>query len=289
MSDCPKRTAELFGKIRSEIKGWNRKRRQRRSKTRNPKIEFAYKFGVLGIMKNEAMNIDEWVSHYLSVGAGKIFLIDNGSTDDTVAKAKIWVAKGVLELVEYTKSHNQPQHYWAAFMEMEIGQKCEWLLVADLDEFWFCPSGETIASCLDDFSGLDVIYANWRMFGSNGLEKHPMSIRHAFTNCAPGLSAHTERKYICRTSVVKGSGTLGIHVVSHACSSRTVSENERFHLNHYPIQSLEFFQIVKMTRGDASSSGSDRVRDMDYFNRYDAPCVGQDNLLANLVASGHIK
>ena len=279
----------MFRKIRSEIKEWNRKRRQRRSKTRNLEIEYAHKFGVLGIMKNEAMNIDEWVSHYLSVGAGKIFLIDNGSTDDTVAKAKVWVAKGVLELVEYPKSHNQTQHYWAAFNEMKVGKKCEWLLVADLDEFWFCPSGETIATCLDGFSGLDVIYANWRMFGSNGLEKHPKSIRLAFTNCAPGLYAHTERKYICRTSVVKSGGTLGIHVVNQACSSRTVSENARFHLNHYAIQSLEFFQKVKMTRGDASGSISDTVRDMDYFYRYDAPCIREDNLLANLVASGHFK
>ena len=279
----------MFGKVISEIKGWNRIRRKRRRVARNPKIEYAHKFGVMGIMKNETMNIDEWVSHYLSVGAGKIFLIDNGSTDDTVTKAKVWVAKGVLELVEYTKSHNQTQHYWAAFVEMEIAQKCEWLLVADLDEFWFCPSGETMAKCLDGFLGLDVIYANWRMFGSNGLEKHPRSIRQAFTNCAPGLSAHTERKYICRTSVVKSGGTLGIHVVSHACSSRTVSENARFHLNHYPIQSLEFFQIVKITRGDASTSLSDNVRDMDYFYRYDALCDGKDNLLANLVASGHIE
>lgn len=276
----------MLDRLRHSVKVWNRERLRIRKERRRTRYEFG--FGVLGLMKNEAMNIDEWITHYLSMGAGKIFLIDNGSNDDTVAKAKVWVAKGLVELVEYPARHKQTKHYWSAFKEMKIGQKCEWLLVADLDEFWFCPSGDTIAKSLDRFEGIDVVYANWRMFGSNGLEKHPTSIRQAFTTCAPDLGSHSNRKYMCRTAVVKGKRTLRIHSVYGAKSSATVSDNATFHLNHYPIQSLEFFQNVKMTRGDVATARSENIRDMAYFRRFDAPCTSRDDLLANFVASGQV-
>ena len=37
---------------------------------------------VVGIFKNEAMGIAEWISHYRWQGAKHIYLIDNNSTDD---------------------------------------------------------------------------------------------------------------------------------------------------------------------------------------------------------------
>ena len=279
----------MLTNLRSRLQAWNRRRVERFRAAREDLAQHEFSLGVLGIMKNEAMNIDEWVQHYVSMGAGKIFLIDNGSTDDTVSKAKKWVAKGVVELVEYPERHRQRQHYWTAFKQLNIGRKCQWLIVADLDEFWFCPSGETIAAQMEDFRDFDVIYGNWRMFGSSGLDKHPASIRQGFILSAPNLAFHTYRKYICRTSVVKNGQTFGIHALNGARSERTVSENERFHLNHYQIQSLEYFQKIKMTRGSATKAANDTVRHMQYFKSCDAPCTIPNHLLADLVACGKIK
>ncbi|MDB5658742.1 MAG: hypothetical protein JWS10_1357 [Cypionkella sp.] len=279
----------MLNTLKSKIQTWNRQRISRHREDRETHSQYDHVLGVLGIMKNEAMNIDEWVQHYVSMGAGKIFLIDNGSTDDTLAKAQIWIDKGVVELVQYPERHYQKKHYWAAFKHFKIAQRCQWLLVADLDEFWFCPCGETIVEQLRDFRAYDVIYANWRNFGNNGVDKHPASIRQAFTLSAPTLYFHTERKYICRTSVVKSRQSLEIHAVTGARSERTVSDNERFNLNHYVVQSLEFFRDVKMTRGNASSHSETSVRNMEYFQRFDAPCTMPNHLLADLVASGKIK
>ena len=41
------------------------------------------------------------------------------------------------------------------------------------------------------------------------------------------------------------------------------------HLNHYAIQSLEWFIRVKATRGDVYAPNWDRIRTEDYFKRYD--------------------
>ena len=40
-------------------------------------------------------------------------------------------------------------------------------------------------------------------------------------------------------------------------------------LNHYPLQSRDFFFNVKAKRGDAGSAGKDNMRNEDYFLEYD--------------------
>lgn len=267
-----------------------RKNRDRLTKRRERRrAKFRGSLAVLAIMKNEAMNIDEWVSHYLQVGADRIVLIDNGSTDDTLAKAQAWVEKGKVDLISRHQRHRQTDHYWEAIRTYILG-KHDWLLIADLDEFWFCPDGTTIPAKLaeDQFLESDVIYANWTMFGSSGLTEHPESIRAKLVHRSPGLSQHKNTKYICRTSILGARANIGIHKVIGGDSSRTVSDNENFCLFHYPIQSLEFFQTVKMARGDASSARSDNVRDMNYFKQYDAPCTVEDRTLANLLEQGRL-
>jgi hypothetical protein len=250
-----------------------------------PAPSYQMKLGVLGIMKNEAMNIDEWVDHYLWMGASKIFLIDNGSTDDTVAKAQDWVTKGAVELVEYHGRHQQTEHYRTAFQHFRIDQRCEWLLIADLDEFWFCPDGSRLDEALDSFASYDVIYCNWAVFGSSGLIDHPPSVREGFVWRRPWLHGHDETKYICRSRVAGRPGALGIHKVWGADSGRTVSDTRRFQLNHYMIQSEAFFRAVKMTRGASDAEKHEFIRDMGYFHRNNRGCDMEDRQLANLVAA----
>lgn len=234
-------------------------------------------------MKNESLNLDEWVEHYLWMGADPICLIDNGSTDDTVAKARVWQARGKVRLVEYPKPHRQRLHYWAAFRKFRLGRDCDWLLVADLDEFWFCPNGDTLQVALADYDGVDVIYAKWSVFGSSGLLAHPSSLREGFTLRRPGLARHA--KYICRTRALTAPSDLHVHKVKGPDTLRTVTDTQRFQLNHYPIQSEAFFRSVKMTRGDASTAANDGMRDMDYFHAQDAGCDATDRKLADLVAA----
>lgn len=273
------------------IRRWNLSRRRRRRdkiSTRYHETDHPAILGVLAIMKNESMNIDEWITHYLQVGAQKIYLIDNGSADDTVKKAKHWVEKGVVELVEWPRQHAQKEHYWDAIKTFKIRETCRWLLIADLDEFWFCPDGTSIPDKLNIFQNIDVIYANWRMFGSSGLVKHPKSIRTAFVACDPKLYNHAETKFIVRTSAIKTLKNVQLHKVDGANSRNTVSDNENFNLFHYRIQSLEYFEKVKMTRGDALSVTPDVARDMQYFYDCDAPCTEINRTMADLVESGRL-
>ena len=60
--------------------------------------------------------------------------------------------------------------------------------------------------------------------------------------------------------------------------SEELLNNSCLHLNHYAIQSWEFFSKIKMTRGDASSSSINHIRDKNYFDAYDNNIVLDDEL-----------
>lgn len=266
-----------------KISIWNRARLQNRNRGNYP-----YSLAVLGIMKNEAMNIDEWVSHYIAVGADKIFLIDNGSTDETIQKAKAWVKTGKVALIELPKPHRQRQHYWTAIKHFQIRKLYRWLLLVDLDEFWFCQDNSSLTQKLAENEDLQLIYANWRMFGSSGLVKHPTSIREACIHQDPNLASHQFRKFMCKTKILRYRSQLKIHSIGGANSRKTVSDNHNFSLNHYPIQSREFFESAKMQRGDVNSLKHSNTRDWAYFDLYDAPCTQENRLLSDLVKSNRL-
>jgi glycosyltransferase involved in cell wall biosynthesis len=240
------------------------------------------KLGVLAIMKNEAMNLREWIEHYLWQGVDKIFLIDNGSTDGGSDLVKQEVEGGSVEIFFRSEPHRQCAHYHSVFVQARIWEKVEWLVMADLDEFWYCP-GSNLPAALEGTGDLDLIYANWRMFGSSGYKAHPASLRRYLVHRQPALGAHSDTKWICRTDAIKDTRQIMLHKVHGIDSSRVVSDNERFHLNHYAIQSLEYFTKVKMRRGDASTPQFDAIRTLEYFDRYDSPAIQVDRTLADML------
>lgn len=237
-------------------------------------------------MKNESLSIDEWVEHYLSVGAKTIFLIDNGSTDDTVAKALDWVKTGRVELVQYPEQQRQVQHYWSAFKHFRIAERFDWLAIADLDEFWFCKSGEPIPNLLERYPDADVLVGNWMQFGSSGHIKQPESLRTGFVMRQSELNRYT--KCIFRTYVPVRAKTIRVHDVRRVRRSRMIVENESLQLNHYAIQSQDFWKNVKLKRGDVFYKKVDMTEMEARFASVDALATVEDRLLHDLVVSGQL-
>ena len=146
------------------------------------------------------------------------------------------------------------------------------------------------------------------------IEAQPPSVNHGFTrrgsfpipldpdqpSRGPGL---IEAKYLTRPQ-----RTLALHI--HGCSllfgsarlpdgSKTyrppfqpVSEEHlgrySLHLNHYQVQSLDFFMQVKATRGDVGSAFLDRLRDRAYFEQWDLNDMS-DTELAELNSCGSVQ
>lgn len=229
---------------------------------------------IVGIFKNEAVNMREWLTHYVEQGIEAIFLVDNGSTDDW--RGELEGFEDVVTVVSSDLQHAQVHlyNYVAAPWLRERG--IELALTVDLDEFAFSVSAErpTLAELAwgifnhSDASLISSVYIPWAVFGSSGFVEQPPTVREDFTmrklDDLAGLG-----KSFARLSKV---GSLGIHVHESATGVRVAwpfTSVLGFRLYHYPIQSKKWYEKTKMTRGDVGTASLDSVRNWDYFSRYD--------------------
>lgn len=238
-------------------------------------------FAVLTIGKNEGMIVDEWIRHYVWQGAERIFYIDNGSTDDTEARLKPWTEKGLVSYHHLPEPNKQKDHYNTVFNQ-HIRGRVTWLLVVDLDEFAYHRSpGKTLRDFVNplDPDRVCSVWMRWKVFGSNGHAKQPPSIRKGFTKKQSELAEPGK-------SIVSVRLTKNITVHDHDHSSGScqhIKEPPELALNHYQIMSREYFERVKMGRGDVLHPQLTNERDWTYFAAHDRNEV-EDNELAELVS-----
>jgi hypothetical protein len=241
-----------------------------------------YYLSILAIMKNEAMNLKIWIDHYIWQGVDHIYIIDNNSDDTSVQIIEDLINNGYpITLYKLYKQHKQAKHYRYVYDKEKLQKKTKWLIVADLDEFFYCNNSK-ISNELKHFEDYDYISSKWRMFGSNNCIKHPKDIRISLTKRVEELNFNT--KYIFQTKNIY-SKSVNIHWLNDGYTNK-IDLSEIFRLNHYPIQSKDFFEKVKMTRGDADAKNN--VRDWNYFKAYNKNTYYKDNDLKNMILNTNI-
>jgi hypothetical protein len=253
------------------------------------------KFAVMGIFKNEAMGIREWVDHYKWQGVDEILLLDNASTDGGADLVKNIEHVTVLSAPDQHAQHanyNKIGFPWLKQHSVDV------LAILDLDEYMFGTDGknlkEHILEIFDTPSPPSQFSVNWTMFGSSGYEKQPASIRKSFTWRKKDL--HVDVKSVmlfknvtdCNSKPTSKLGEVwcGLWLHNSDVSGNTITNPPGIQLNHYAIQSKEFFEKVKMARGAADVT--ENVRDWEYFKRYDWK-EQEDTQLKKLVEASEIK
>lgn len=147
--------------------------------------------GVLGIFKNESLILREWILHYIYHGFDKIYLLNDGSTDDFLPKIKDILIKFEDRI---QLKHVEPIDLGEKYQKRQINlynkyfsnvlKEVYWLGVFDLDEFMWCPYSLDVKKCLSDFEQYEEISIPWSCFGSNGHIAQPPSTVKYFTKKA---------------------------------------------------------------------------------------------------------
>jgi len=252
---------------------------------------------LVSVFKNESHILEEWIQHYIKQGVEHFFLTDNGSTDDYMPILDKYISRGMVSLnIDATKySQENNMNFF-----INENKKYKWIVQCDLDEFIYARNGfKSIKNYLETLGdNINVIYLSWKMFGSSGHIKQPASVVDNFLMRGIGNEGHkTLGKYIVRSSVINrlyhhfctltdnsgiiitsdGSTELDKNISFVSASEEKLSKYN-LHLNHYAIQSWEWFQSVKMSRGDAHHHSNDNVRDETYFKGYDFNHILDDEL-----------
>ena len=130
-----------------------------------------------------------------------------------------------------------------------------------------------------------LVQVPWKMFGSSGFLKQPKSgtVENFVYRMRWESEYHQYVKSIFRTAA---AGIIHMHQTRIADGSQVASpllkiengntvediskagDDFALHLNHYPIQSYEWFMQVKAKRGDVAHAHADNVRDENYFTLY---------------------
>ena len=235
---------------------------------------------VLAIFKNEGRNLKLWVDHHVWQGVDHFYLIDNDSSDNPLGVLQDYIDRGVVTYYFLPQPYMQTAHYTRVFDQANLKEATFWLAVCDLDEFFFGVD-KKLKTKLKTMEGeVDYLLCNWKMFGSDGHVTQPPDIRTDIVHRWKDL--HPNTKYIFKPQIVRNGSNVWIHGLMDLQVEKTRTENASIQLNHYPIQSLEFFQKVKMTRGDVANSAVNTIRNMGYFNAYDHRGFC-DELLKNLI------
>lgn len=239
--------------------------------------------GLLVTVKNESMVLDEFLDHYRWQGVQKVYVIDNGSTDNTRQTLETYIQSGFVEYFYLPNPHSQVINYNVLY-EQRVRNECTWLVVVDADEYMYNRSkGSTLASFLHTIPfDLTVagVYLHWKMFGSCGYQTQPRGrIRASF------VKRRQELDPVQQKAIVNTRFTSRLHIHSHFHESdeegtvlKIAIDPSELALNHYPIMSVEYFTSVKIPRGDVFNPDDDKVRNFEYFERYDFNDVEDDEL-----------
>jgi glycosyltransferase involved in cell wall biosynthesis len=239
-----------------------------------------YFFGLLMTVKNEGMVLDEFIQHYLWQGVDHIYLIDNGSDDNTRDIVEPYIKAGQLSYFFKPDRHMQSENYNELYKD-RVRDECKWLAIVDADEFIYGRTqGQTLNSYLRgiDDDKVAAVSMGWKMFGSSGHHAHPPGVRKYFTRRRPGTENNGK-------SIINTYRTVSLVVHSHIYTegSQVISNPPELALNHYAIMSREYFEKIKMTRGDVGHATSDTLRDWTYFKQYDENTEELDTELADLL------
>jgi hypothetical protein len=222
------------------------------------------------------MNLDNWIRHYQWQKVDHLYLIDNASTDHPELILQPYIDSGYVTLIYCPEPHQQVLHY-ATTYDRYIHGNTYWLIVCDLDEFFYGTS-TPLGEWLHGQEQWDVIYSPWWMFGSVEGE-HPDDIRSSVTKRKEEQG--TENKYIVKTSILRHPLQIDVHCIRGHNENLCLNTDE-IRLNHYPIPSKSFFE-VKMSRGDVNRKEWDTVRDWSYFEQYNSNTTYEDTQLKELI------
>ena len=243
---------------------------------------------VAAVFKNESHIIKEWIDHYLKEGVDHFYLINNNSTDNFMEALRPYA--NVITLGHETKDRSQVKSYNGYVLPVKNDTK--WMLVCDLDEFAYAKN-QTLSEFIKRRvpNCINGIRLPWLQFGSSGHIRQPNSVIDGFRKRKEHkLGERVSIKMIVKT---KDIHYFGIHEqaingwnICDGCMMNVKNESLGYIdenyikssgilINHYPVQSREWFTNIKMVRGRSHSAG---CCDENYFKNLDFNDVIDDTL-----------
>jgi len=254
-----------------------------------------YYFVIGAIFKNESHILNEWIKHYLFHGIDHIYLINDHSTDNFLEILEPFIKANKVTLYNCDETKVYKGMQWDKYQKhfMKHMKETFWFGIFDLDEFLYSPRIIDVKEILKNYEKSPLLHIDWVHFGSSGFIEQPENVVDNFLYRGEYNSIKNGPKgsFNNRKSIFKASDDviIGIHTSSFRNSKNEklrngIGKNISYNydknnppllINHYAIQSLEFWKNIKIPRGSANNF---RVRDMQLFYDCDVNDIKDERL-----------
>lgn len=242
-----------------------------------------YKFSIGAIFKNEYHILEEWILHYKNHGINHLYLINDNSNDNYLEILNKY--SSFITLFHNDINTNQVGRqniiYEKYFRSILI--ESEWFGILDLDEFLYSPIDINLINIIDKYNIYNKIIINWVHFGSNSHLFQPQSVVEGFLSRA---KIDNTKRYYSTKALFKSNSLISFNIHDQIVIGNEIrleSTDNNYHdliINHYCIQSQEFYLNIKSTRGDVNNwfDNNNLKRDISLFNEYDINDIYDDKL-----------
>jgi hypothetical protein len=241
------------------------------------------KLGITSIQRNRGPWIVEWLAFHMLVGFNRFYVYAH-KTDDGMTQTLLRLARHYPVTVHALDVHAQAQllayrHAWSAY-----GAEVDWMAFIDGDEFLFPTACEHIGQALAPYAAqpLSALGVYWMCYGGNGHVEEPQGLllqnypRHSGRDFLP--NRHVK-------SVVRGGEAVdirGSHLfhtprgtfdellrpLHHGFMAELEPSYQALRINHYAVQSWEFFKATKQNMGAADGDPA-LVRPDSWYHQHD--------------------
>lgn len=253
---------------------------------------------ICAIVRDEGPYLLEWIAHHRLLGVEHFVLFNNSSTDGTTQLLSALARVGVVDHVPWPDIPHvaaQRPAYIAGLAR--LSGRCRWVAFIDADEFLNPVDGGDVPSILADYDEAAGLVVPWRIFGSNGHQRHDDDLvmcrftRRAAADHPLNRSVKTivQARLVAEPDIHAPSITNGSLIDEHGRvagsqghpSHHAVPDAHRLVLNHYFTKSREEWRR-KRNRGQATEpmdSGA-RLRPDEHFMSHDINDVEDLSLVA---------
>lgn len=240
--------------------------------------------------------LEEWLRHYVSLGVDKIVIFDNNDTQGKYAEnifdidyVKDCKDNNIIDVYPIPEEKQAQTRSYNKCYEI-YGDKYDWLMFFDIDEFLMLEKAKNIKDFLSDtrFNQYEMIHVNWKVYDDNDLVtvvNNDYSVVKRFTRpCQNRRDVHCELKTIvrggmrdvrfvknphtCDNRIFSCCNVLGEQVDSKAAKTIRVIHKEAW-LNHYICKTMEEYCHTKLVRrGGHTAHIKDLRYNINFFFNY---------------------
>ena len=242
--------------------------------------------GICTIQRDRAPWIKEWVCFHYLMGFRKFYFFAHNCIDNTHEVILELAKKFDIKIFVVSADVDRPQLASYQYAYSNFGHEVDWMAFIDGDEFLFPVEKSTLQEALIEFDDekISALAVYWATFGSSGHISEPEGL--IINNYRYRLKLdHSHNQHI--KSIVRGRQgelvTVGPNAHMFNTTRGTFDErmrpigfgrtdyvptHEKFRINHYTLQSWNFYKNWKQTSG-AADAGRSLIRPDSHFYELD--------------------